>query len=47
MATTLDHAFEQAHSQRERILVTGSLHFAGEALATLGGDAASFEECAQ
>jgi len=35
---------------RERprpILLTGSLHFAGEALAYLRGEPAAFEECAQ
>ena len=47
IASSLADAFQQARRQRERVLVTGSLHFAGEALATLGGDAAAFEECAQ
>jgi len=35
---------------RERaapMLITGSLHFAGEALALLQGKPAAFEECAQ
>ena len=31
----------------ERILITGSLHFAGEALANLRGEPAAYEECAQ
>jgi len=31
----------------ERILITGSLHFAGEALALLRGEANALEECAQ
>jgi dihydrofolate synthase / folylpolyglutamate synthase len=31
----------------ERILITGSLHFAGEALAFLRGEPAAYEECAQ
>jgi dihydrofolate synthase/folylpolyglutamate synthase len=47
IASSLDAAFHEARAGRERILVTGSLHFAGEALATLGGDAAALEECAQ
>jgi dihydrofolate synthase/folylpolyglutamate synthase len=47
VAPSLGDAFHQAQSRRERVLVTGSLHFAGEALATLGGDVAAFEECAQ
>jgi hypothetical protein len=29
------------------ILITGSLHFAGEVLAHLRGQPAAFEECAQ
>jgi hypothetical protein len=29
------------------ILITGSLHFAGEVLAHLHGELAAFEECAQ
>lgn len=40
-------ALELARSHPERILITGSLHFAGEALATLGGDLDSLEDCAQ
>lgn len=47
LAPSLDAAFHEGRAGRERILVTGSLHFAGEALATLGGDAAALEECAQ
>ncbi|MEY2493972.1 MAG: dihydrofolate synthase / folylpolyglutamate synthase [Verrucomicrobiota bacterium] len=47
MAPSLDDAFRQARTGRGRILVTGSLHFAGEVLATLGGDPAALEECAQ
>ncbi len=44
---SLDAAFEQAKHQANPILVTGSLHFAGEALAHLQGQPAAFEECAQ
>jgi dihydrofolate synthase/folylpolyglutamate synthase len=40
-------AFQQALSCREKILITGSLHFAGEALAELRGVPAAFEECLQ
>jgi dihydrofolate synthase/folylpolyglutamate synthase len=47
ISSSLGDALHQAQSQPTRILVTGSLHFAGEALATLGGDTAAFEECAQ
>jgi dihydrofolate synthase/folylpolyglutamate synthase len=44
---SLPLALEAARSHPERILITGSLHFAGEALATLGGDLDSLEDCAQ
>jgi dihydrofolate synthase/folylpolyglutamate synthase len=40
-------AFSKAREQRAPILITGSLHFAGEALAHLQGKPAAFEECAQ
>jgi dihydrofolate synthase/folylpolyglutamate synthase len=40
-------AFDKAREQRDPILITGSLHFAGEALAHLRGEPAAFEECAQ
>jgi len=40
-------AFGKAREQRDPILITGSLHFAGEALAHLRGEPAAFEECAQ
>ena len=40
-------ALETARSYPEPILITGSLHFAGEALATLGGDPDALEDCAQ
>jgi dihydrofolate synthase/folylpolyglutamate synthase len=38
---------KKARAEPQRILLTGSLHFAGEALAYLGGQPAAFEECAQ
>ncbi len=40
-------AFDKAREQRDPVLITGSLHFAGEALAHLRGEPAAFEECAQ
>src|SRR5437867_225374 len=40
-------AFDKAREQRDPILITGSLHFAGEALAHLQREPAAFEECAQ
>jgi len=40
-------AFDKAREQKDPILITGSLHFAGEALAHLRGEPAAFEECAQ
>jgi dihydrofolate synthase/folylpolyglutamate synthase len=36
-----------ARSKPNPILITGSLHFAGEVLAHLRGEPAAFEECAQ
>ncbi|HEV2839885.1 MAG TPA: folylpolyglutamate synthase/dihydrofolate synthase family protein [Chthoniobacterales bacterium] len=44
---SLADAFELARAKPNPILLTGSLHFAGEALATLRGEPAAFEECAQ
>jgi dihydrofolate synthase/folylpolyglutamate synthase len=40
-------ALDQARTRAGPILITGSLHFAGEALAYLRGEPAAFEECAQ
>ena len=40
-------AFAKARERAAPILITGSLHFAGEALAHLQGRPAAFEECAQ
>jgi dihydrofolate synthase/folylpolyglutamate synthase len=40
-------ALNQARERPHPILLTGSLHFAGEALAHLCGEPAAFEECAQ
>lgn len=47
IAPTFAVALDGARATPERILITGSLHFAGEALANLCGDPAAFEECAQ
>jgi dihydrofolate synthase/folylpolyglutamate synthase len=40
-------ALESARALPERILIAGSLHFAGEALATLDGNPDALEDCAQ
>jgi len=40
-------ALGKARERSAPILITGSLHFAGEALAHLRGEPAAFEECAQ
>jgi dihydrofolate synthase / folylpolyglutamate synthase len=40
-------AIDSARAKPNPILLTGSLHFAGEALAYLHGKPAAFEECAQ
>ncbi len=47
ICSTVADALENAAARNESILVTGSLHFAGEALAYLQGKPAAFEECAQ
>jgi len=44
---SLPAAFELGRTTPERILITGSLHFAGEALATLAGNPDALEDCAQ
>src|SRR5439155_6263319 len=40
-------AIDLARAKSNPILITGSLHFAGEVLAYLRGEPAAFEECAQ
>jgi dihydrofolate synthase/folylpolyglutamate synthase len=40
-------ALDLARTKPNPILITGSLHFAGEVLANLRGEPAAFEECAQ
>jgi dihydrofolate synthase/folylpolyglutamate synthase len=44
---TIGDAMDFAHAKPNPILITGSLHFAGEVLAQLRGEPAAFEECAQ
>jgi dihydrofolate synthase/folylpolyglutamate synthase len=44
---SLPDALNAARTTKERILITGSLHFAGEALAFLRGEPNALEECAQ
>jgi dihydrofolate synthase/folylpolyglutamate synthase len=44
---SVGEALALARSKPNPILVTGSLHFAGEVLAHLRGEPAAFEECAQ
>jgi dihydrofolate synthase/folylpolyglutamate synthase len=44
---TIADALMLARSKPNPILITGSLHFAGEVLAHLRGQPAAFEECAQ
>jgi dihydrofolate synthase/folylpolyglutamate synthase len=44
---SIAEALELARAKPNPILLTGSLHFAGEALAHLRGEPAAFEECAQ
>jgi dihydrofolate synthase/folylpolyglutamate synthase len=44
---TFSDALESARANPEPILITGSLHFAGEALAILQGDPNALEDCAQ
>jgi dihydrofolate synthase/folylpolyglutamate synthase len=44
---SVGEALDLARAKRNPILITGSLHFAGEVLAHLRGEPAAFEECAQ
>jgi dihydrofolate synthase/folylpolyglutamate synthase len=44
---SVGEALAVAHARANPILITGSLHFAGEVLAHLRGDPAAFEECVQ
>jgi dihydrofolate synthase/folylpolyglutamate synthase len=47
VASSFAEALKVAREASNPILITGSLHFAGEALANLQGRAAAFEECSQ
>jgi dihydrofolate synthase/folylpolyglutamate synthase len=47
IARTFGNALALARSTPDRILIAGSLHFAGEALATLSGNPDALEDCAQ
>ncbi len=47
VAASFAQALEEARIRPNPILITGSLHFAGEALAHLQGQPAAFEECGQ
>jgi dihydrofolate synthase/folylpolyglutamate synthase len=47
IAASLPAALESARAFPERILITGSLHFAGEVLATLNGNPDALEDCTQ
>jgi len=46
-APSVAEAISAAQQTSERVLITGSLHFAGEALAFLRGEPNALEECAQ
>src|SRR5204862_2534980 len=46
-AASVGEALDMARAKPNPILITGSLHFAGEVLAHLRGQAAAFEECVQ
>ena len=47
ITSSVGEALDLARTQPNRILITGSLHFAGEVLAHLRGEPAAFEECMQ
>ncbi len=47
IASSVGEALDLSRAKPNPILITGSLHFAGEVLAHLRGEPASFEECAQ
>ena len=47
ISSTVGDALMLARENPNPILITGSLHFAGEVLAHLRGEPAAFEECAQ
>jgi dihydrofolate synthase/folylpolyglutamate synthase len=47
IGSSIGEAIDIARTKPNPILITGSLHFAGEVLAHLHGEPAAFEECAQ
>jgi dihydrofolate synthase/folylpolyglutamate synthase len=47
ISSTIGDALTCARAKPNPILITGSLHFAGEVLAHLHGEPAAFEECEQ
>ena len=47
ITASVGEALDLARAKPNPILITGSLHFAGEVLAHLRGEPAAFEECAQ
>ncbi len=47
ISPSIGEAVELSRTKPNPILITGSLHFAGEALAHLRGEPAAFEECTQ
>jgi dihydrofolate synthase/folylpolyglutamate synthase len=47
ITASIGEALDLARAKPNPILITGSLHFAGEVLAHLRGEPAAFEECAQ
>ena len=47
LTSSIGDALALARAKPNPILITGSLHFAGEVLAHLRGEPAAFEECAQ
>ena len=47
ITSSVGEALDIARAKPNPILITGSLHFAGEVLAYLRGEAAAFEECTQ
>jgi dihydrofolate synthase/folylpolyglutamate synthase len=47
ITSSIEEALDISRAKLNPILITGSLHFAGEALAHLQGQPAAFEECGQ
>jgi folylpolyglutamate synthase/dihydropteroate synthase len=47
LCSSFEQAWQLARGFTDLVLITGSLHFAGEALAFLQGQPAAFEECLQ